>query len=590
MTDVIRLPETDVVVVGLGWTGSIMARELTRAGLNVIALERGRDHKPGDDMALPGIRDELRYSVRCETMWDLSTGTLTFRNDGKQTALPMRRLGAFLPGEGVGGSGLHWGGLHWRFLPADFRMRSHIAERYGADFIPHDMTLQDWPLSYDELEPFYTHFDKICAVSGQAGNVRGHKLKGGNPFEGPRSEPYPNRPLTPTLAQTMFSQAATALGHHPFPMPASNSSAPYRNPEGLTIGACQYCGFCNRLGCESNAKASPNICILPALREDARFTLRTHAFVERILYDDKERKARGVVYTDMRTGKRYEQPARIVILAGYVFSNVHLMLLSGIGEPYDPKTGKGQVGRNYCYQLESSALAFFEGKEFNPFMAAACSLGTIDDFNGANLDHKALGFIGGGFIDAGASGLPISGRRLPPGSPRWGEGWKQAASKWYRSTMRFGCDGAGHPSRGNYLDLDPTYKDALGRPLLRMTYTDTENDLKQSDYLLSVAVKLARQMGADHIVPNPKPRRFSIVPYQSTHNAGGTIMGSSPADSVVNRYLQSWDADNLFIMGASVFPHQPSYNPTGTIGALAYWAAKAITTRYLKSEGPLVDA
>jgi gluconate 2-dehydrogenase alpha chain len=585
-----RLKEVDAVVIGMGWTGAILARELTKAGLTVVGLERGRDQIPGEDMTLPSIRDELRYAVRNETMWDTSISTLTFRNDSSQTALPMRRLGAFLPGEGVGGSGMHWGGLHWRYLPTDFAMRSRVTERYGAGRIPDYMSLQDWPVSYAELEPYYTHFDKICAVSGQAGNLRGRTIAGGNPFEGPRSEEYPNKPLQTTLVQEMMRKAAGESGYHPFPMPISNASAPYVNPEGLTIGACQYCGFCNRLGCESNAKASPNICILPKLRADPRFTLRTHAFADRILYDKAAHKARGVTFTDMRSGQQYEQPAGIVILASYAFNNTHMMLLSGIGEAYDPVSGRGHVGRNYTYQAEAGAWAFFEGKEFNPYIAASGSQVVIDDFNGDNFDHAKHDFIGGGFIGASAGALPIASRRLPEGTPRWGSEWKAATARWYRSTMRFGIDGAGSPSRANYLDLDPTYKDALGRPLLRMTFNDTENDLRQIDFLTGIAEGLAKRMKPDHVLVHAKARKSSIVPYQSTHNAGGTIMGSSPGDSVVNRYLQSWDADNLFVMGASVFPHQGGYNPTGTVGALAYWSANAIVSSYLKAPGPLVHA
>ncbi len=583
-----RLKEVDAVVIGMGWTGAIMARELTRAGLKVIGLERGRDQTPAEDFTLPGLRDELKYAVRLATMWDTSNSTLTFRNTSAQTALPMRRLGAFLPGEGVGGSGVHWGGLHWRYLPNDFRARSHITERYGAKMIDDGLTIQDWPVSYQELEPYYTHFDKMCAVSGKAGNIGGRKIDGGNIFEGPRSEEYPNRPLHASAAQEMFTAATQGLGYHPFPMPIANSSAPYRNPEGLTIGACQYCGFCNRTGCESNAKASANIAIMPVLRKDPNFTLRTHAFVDRIIYDKQARKARAVIYTDMRTGEEFEQPASLVILAGYVFTNVQILLLSGIGIPYDPMSGHGQVGRNYAYQVETGGTAFFAGKELNPFMSASGNLGVIDDFNSDNFDHSRLGFIGGGFIAAGAGGLPIGGRQLPEGTPRWGAQWKRETAKWYRSAMRFATEGSGHAHRSNYLDLDPTWKDALGRPLIRMTYTDTENDLKQSDYLLGVVEKIARSMNPDHLVLHRKPRRFSVVPYQSTHNTGGTIMGSNPSNSVVNRYLQSWHADNLFVMGASVFPQQHGYNPTGTVGALAYWSANAITTRYLHNPGALV--
>jgi len=185
---VTRLKDVDAVTVGLGWTGAIMARELTKAGMNVVSLERGPDRVPGEDFILPTVRDEVRYGQRLELMMDNSIDTLTFRNFGNERALPIRRIGAFLPGEGVGGSGIHWGALHWRNLPSDFRIRSAITERYGAKAIPNDMTIQDWPVSYDEIEPFYDKFDKICGVSGQAGNVRGKKIDGGNIFEGPRAE------------------------------------------------------------------------------------------------------------------------------------------------------------------------------------------------------------------------------------------------------------------------------------------------------------------------------------------------------------------------------------------------------------------
>src|SRR6202030_1283508 len=190
-----RLKDVDAVVVGMGFSGAILARELTKAGLNVVGLERGADRNPAEEFALTRLRDELRYVVRLELMQDNSTDTITFRNEPDELALPIRRFGAFLPGEGVGGSGIHWGGLHWRFLPSDFRIRSVLIERYGAKAIPEGMTIQDWPVTYGELEPHYDHFDKLGGVSGKAGNLRGNVVAGGNPFEGPRSDDYPNKPI-----------------------------------------------------------------------------------------------------------------------------------------------------------------------------------------------------------------------------------------------------------------------------------------------------------------------------------------------------------------------------------------------------------
>lgn len=586
-----RLKEVDAVMVGMGWTGSILARELTKAGLNVVGLERGPDRTPGANFTMPSIRDELRYARRGELIQDASLDTVTFRHFAGEEALPMRRWGAFSPGEGVGGAGLHWTGHHWRFLPSDFVLKSQTLARYGRAVIPDYMTIEDWGVTYDELEPHFDRFDKLCGVSGKAGNLRGQIMPGGNPFEGQRSNEYPNKPLKQSLAGEIFEQAAKKFGYHTFPLPASNASAPYINSEGLHIGACQYCGQCVFYGCEANAKASPNICVMPVLQADPKFELRTRAYASRLIYDRAGKKVTGVIYVDMRTGEEYEQPAGLVALCGYVFSNTQFMLLAGIGEPYDVTTGKGAIGRNYCYQTQAGTDAFFEDKFFNPFMQAGGSHTGIDDFNGDNFDHSGLGFLGGGYISCTTGGTqPIGARTMPRGSPSWGEGFKPSLTKWYGRSVRFATQGCGHASRANFLDLDPTYKDVLGRPLIRMTYNDTEDAQKMSTYLLARIKEIADAMRPTQVVQRPRPKLFHTVPGQSTHNTGGTIMGTDPKTTAVNRYLQAWDAHNLFVMGASVFPQNAGYNPTGTVGALAYWSANAITTQYLKSPGPLVQA
>jgi len=589
----ITLKETDAVVIGMGWTGSILARELTKAGLNVVGLERGAKRTPRDNFTIPAVRDDLKYAVRQELFQDTQLETVTVRHSPSETALPMRRLGSFLPGTDLGGAGSHWNGMTWRWLPTDHKLRSHVTERYGKNAIPEEMTIEDFPVSYDELEPFYDKFEKLCGVSGKAGNLRGTKIDGGNVFEGPRQNEYPNPPLTRSMAGDIMDKAARSLGYHPFPCPSSNASEPYTNPEGMTLGACEYCGHCERFGCEANAKASPNVCILPALLADQKFELRTYAQVKELVYDKAARKVRAVRYLDTRSGEEYEQPAGLVILGAYVFNNVLLMLTAGIGEPYDYKTGKGAVGKNYCYQVSgNSVTVFFADKEINPFMAAGAHGVLIDDFNGDNFDHGGLGFLGGAWIQAGpTNGRPILTRPVPPGTPRWGREWKQATAKWYNHAFNIGASGCNYAHRENYLDLDPTYRDAFGRPLIRMSYNFRDNDYKLAEYLGGVLGRLGHAMNPT-IMSDPAVKRgdYSVVPYQSTHNTGGTMSGADPQTSAVNRYLQAWDADNLFVMGASVFPQNASYNPTGVVGALAYWSAHAITTQYLKSPGPLVHA
>ena len=145
------------------------------------------------------------------------------------------------------------------------------------------------------------------------------------------------------------------------------------------------------------------------------------------------------------------------------------------------------------------------------------------------------------------------------------------------------------PNRYHYYDLDPTYKNAFGQPLMRLTYNFTENDFKTRDFTSQKAYEIGKSLNPTHLSePDRRRQDFSLVPYQSTHNTGGTIMGADRRSSAVNKYLQSWDVPNVFVIGASVFPHNSAYNPTGPVGALTYWAADAIKNRYIKRPGLLV--
>jgi gluconate 2-dehydrogenase alpha chain len=249
------------------------------------------------------------------------------------------------------------------------------------------------------------------------------------------------------------------------------------------------------------------------------------------------------------------------------------------------------VGRNYAYQTMSSVNVFFDDKIINPFIGAGALATVIDDFNGDNFDHSGLGFIGGAYI-AGmvTGGRPIEMIYTPQGTPAWGLEWKHAAAKNYLRSFSLSIHGSCMSARGNYLDLDPTYRDIHGRPMLRMTFDFTGNDHKMSDYLTDRAAEVARAMNPREIKLNRRTGPWSVVPYQTTHNTGGAIMGDNPTNSVVNKYLQTWDVPNVFSMGAGAFPQNAGYNPTATLAALAYMSADAIKSQYLKSPGPLVRA
>jgi len=333
-----KLKSVDIVIVGLGWTGGILAKELADTNLSIVVLERGAPRDTNPDFMYPTVHDELRYAQRHELMQNVSRETLTFRNNASETALPMRQLGSFLPGEGVGGAGVHWNGVTWRWLPWDHEPLRHTLARYGGGAIPPDMNLQDWGVSYDELEPYYDKFEYLCGSSGKAGNLGGKKIAGGNVFEGPRQREYPNPPMLQTQAGALFEKAAKSLGYHPFPQPSSNASQPYVNPDGVAFGACHYCGYCERFGCEANAKASPHFTVIPLAAKKSNVEIRTNARVLKVNLDAAKKRAESVTYIDA-SGREFEQPGNLVILAAYALGNVHLMLWSGIGRPYDPVTG-----------------------------------------------------------------------------------------------------------------------------------------------------------------------------------------------------------------------------------------------------------
>ncbi len=564
------LPHRTVVIVGGGVAAGLTARQLTAQGIEVVVLERGGDHLDSAAAKLPTQRDELRWDVRAGLIQDPAVETYAWRHHRNEESVPLRRLTTFLPGTGVGGAGNHWGGQSWRWAEYDTQLRTRLESRYGKSAIPADMSVQDWGVSYAELEPHYDLFERLFGVGGQAGNLRGRILPGGNPFEAPRQNDFPQPAVETTEAGVLFTAGAARFGYKAFRSPAAISAGSYTNPDGMRMGACQYCGHCDRFICEASAKATPELLLYPLLEKRPHFELRRFCQVLKVDFDPAAGRVRAVEYLDVQTGEAYRQPADIVVLAAFVMSNAKLLLTSGIGRPYRPEDGTGVVGRNFCYQVTTGVSLFVKDRWLNPFLSGGGTASVVEEFNDDNFDHTGLGFMGGAFLASAISGRPIGSRRLPPGTPRWGSAWKQANADWYAHAFTIGVQGSCYPHRENFLDLDPDYTDPYGQPLVRITFDLQENERRMSAYVTAKAAEIARSMGADHLGPaDPASRPYDTRPYQSTHIVGGTVMGADPATSVVSPHLQHWDAENLFVAGASVFPHNSGHNPTELVGALA---------------------
>jgi gluconate 2-dehydrogenase alpha chain len=582
--------KVDVVTVGGGFVAGIVAHFATQAGLEVVSLEQGPWLTTGGDFS--HNHDELRYNQRRELMVDLSRETWTWRPSPKDRALPMRQYGSFNPHQGVGGAAIHWAAQNWRFFPSDFEYRTHHIERYGADKLPLGNRIRDWGITWDEIEPYYDAYEYDVGVSGTVGNLKGQIMDGGNPFEGPRSRDYPQPSLTKSLIADKFTAATKELGYHPFPQPSGILSEPYKDLAGNTRGSCLYCGFCTRFGCEVAAKSNSFVTHMPAALATGKYEIRTNSYVYKIETDNTG-KATGVSYIDS-SGRSQFQEADIVLVSAFQLMNVRLLLLSsspqhasGIGND------RGLVGTNYTYQLGGGGSSgLFPGERLNQFMGNGSMAAVIHDFNADNFDHSDLDFIGGGSISAGG------GERNPVGSvggvagangESWGAGWKEALRTNWDSSAGVGLQGESLPYDDQFCDLDPTYRDRYGFPLLRITFDWHQNDYNLVRYLSVKMKEMLEKMGAKNIRTQEELTPYSIAPYQSTHTTGGAIMGTDPSNSVVNRYGQVWDTPNVFVVGASEFPQNAGMNPTGTVGALAYLAADGLVNKYIKDPGKIIS-
>jgi gluconate 2-dehydrogenase alpha chain len=585
------LPNADVVIVGGGWTGLLMAKELgSRTSASVVVLERGGQRKTTDYF---NTMDELENYVHLRMIQDFSSETVTLRHNDRQKALPLRQAGPFLPGVGTGGAGEHWGAVCDRMSPDSFELFSKTVEKYGSKKLPEDHAIQDWGVTYDEIEPFYARVEKLIGACGKAGNINGKKIDGGNVFEGWRSSEYPLPPTKIPYFSALFDDAAKKLGYHPYPSPAATLSAPYVNPDGVARPGCTYCGFCERYGCMIGAKAQPTNTLMPVIAKHKNVSVRNGAWVRRVVFDKTggNAKSRGVTYVE--SGQEFFQPAALVVLASWTLNNTRLLLLSGVGEPYNPSTGTGTVGRNLTHQVSfSPVLAFFE-KPLNKFMGSGAAGVLIGDFSGHVLDHTQLPFIRGGTLQAPSHGYgPLGTFGAVPKSveTKWGSAWKKAAIYYYDRAGRFSFQGEHLAYRGNFMDLDPTYTDRNGDPLLRMTLDWRENERRMADFAIAKSIEIVRAMGVTDFTPSRGLGSYDARVYQSSHLQGGTIMGKSPETSVVNPYLQHWQLSNLFILGGSTFPQSSSARPTLAMLALTCRAADALVDRYLKAPGPLAGS
>ncbi|MEZ5286097.1 MAG: GMC family oxidoreductase [Vicinamibacterales bacterium] len=551
------LETRDVAIVGLGAAGGIAALPLAEAGLDVVGLEAGtwltrRDFAP----------DEIRNNVRSwpQAVQKANHEVPTHR---PRPDAPTTRASSHPMMNAVGGTMLHYWAQSWRLNPWDFRVVSETTRRYGRSRIPAGSTVEDWPFGYDELEPWYDKVEWETGVSGRAGNVQGRLDPHGNVFEGPRQRDYPMPPLRGTGFTDLMAAAARGLGWRPFPGPAQINSRQFQGR-----APCAYHGFCNRGGCHVDAKNSTHLTTIPRAMETKRFTVVTRAHVVGLDVDAGGRVSAVRYVTD---GEEFVQPAKVVLLAGYVYENVRLLLLSkSRAFPNGLSNNGGQVGRHYFSHAQGGGVSALFPFDLNTWYGLPAQGTAVDDFADDNFDHGGLDFIGGGNLWVYSDRRPISAASMSTfgRAPSWGSAWKAFIRQHADRVNTAYLQKTTLPYESNYLDLDPDVTDPLGQPVLRITADYQANERAINDYVQDRMEHWYRAAGAVEV---QRGNLGSMGP--TTHAFGGTRMGDDRETNVVDRWGFSHEVPNLGVLGGSVMGTSGARNPTLTIQALAWRTA-----------------
>jgi len=538
------MKKVNAVVIGAGAGGGVVAKELSTGGLSVVLLERGK-WLTANDCRKDDLRNQ-RSSILGNSAGPEDEGNPRVVVDlqGRERVVAPSQGGYSNNAACVGGGTLTYGAMAWRFLPKDFRMKSTYGALEGS-------TLDDWPISYDDLEPYYEKAEWEIGVSGDDSN---------NIFKGPRRKPLPMPPLPPEREHGILQAGAEKLKLHPFHIPMLRNSIPYNGR-----AACMRCRWCVGFACEVNAKCGTQNTVVPTALATGNCELRTGAMVKEIQLDEQGR-ATGVTYFDS-DGHLQEQPADIVIVAACAIESARLLLNSkhrlhpnGLGNRND------WVGRNLQGHTYTGAIGYFEQTIYDD-VGPGSSI-AVCDYN-----HGTPGLRGGGALCNEFIRLPIQFLGfMPPGIPRWGKAHKDAMRKFYTHTIAVQGPTQEMPFFDSRVQVDANVKDKWGIPVARLSGDKHPHTLEIGRAMADRAADWLRASGAVEVWKKLPGRGTS----GGQHQAGTCRMGNDPKTSVVNRNCQIHDVDNVFVADGSVHVTNGGFNPVLTIMANAYRVSEHI--------------
>ena len=579
------MAKPSVIIVGSGAGGSVAAWELARTGHEVLILEKGRNLIPGLGGRGPLGSRFGNDEVKAGRWFENQDPVLEPRASRSQEEAAQGVVHSFLGDVNdlpttVGGGTVHWDAKTPRFWRQDFKGRS----LYGP--MP-DANVADWPLTYDELAPFYDEVERRLGVQGDVGRMPASTLA-----QAPRSHPFPMPPNPPMYAGTLLAEGAASLGYSAYPFPMAVNSRTYDGRP-----ACNSCGFCSGFGCPINARGGAAVSFLHgALRHGAK--LKSRCFVDRVDVSRNGRRVRGVSYLDTG-GRRRTERADVVVLAGSAIETARLLLLSasamhahGLGNRSD------QVGRNLMFHYFTLGVTLFE-ENVHAWRGPSTTF-TMDDFvgpvTGAPAQSAGLPYLKGGICEVGAGLLLLQEAQLYAGIPNgWGTRFKSllrglALREHLAAIQLVGED---MPQEQNRVDLHPRLRDAYGVPIPRITHSSHQFEKTASQYyapkLAAVCQAAPGSIGGGlTAVPLAPGGPGSDIegPNSTAHIMGTARMGTDPRSSVANRFGRVHELENLYLGDGSVFVSSGGFNPTLTIMALSLRMARHLGGGH-PARGPL---
>jgi len=531
----------NAVVIGAGAAGGIVAKELAEAGLSVVRLERGKWYTAFDCR-----KDDLR-NQRTSVLGN-AFGPDDERNPRVAVDLKGRAHLVRASGPGysnnaacVGGGTQSYGAMAWRYMERDFRMRSTYGQVAGS-------TLEDWPISYTDLEPYYEKAEWEIGVSGDDSE---------NPFRAPRHKPLPMPPLAPNREFEILYPAAKRLGLHPFHIPMLRNSVPYNGR-----GPCMRCRWCVGFACEVNAKGGTQNTVIPKALTTGNCELRTECMTRQILTDGRGR-ATGVEYFDAHD-RLHQQDADLVVVSSAAVESARLLLNSkstlfphGLGNRYD------WVGRNFQGHSYTGAFGIMPADIYDDLGPGASI--AVCDYN-----HGNAGLAGGAMLANEFIRLPYQFvGMLPADVPKWGQAHKNFMRSFYRRAIAVQGPTQEMPMFSARVEVDTAVHDYWGIPVPRLSGDKHPHTIEIGAFAAAKAEAWLKEAGAVRTWKRLAGPGFT----GGQHQAGTCRMGDDPKTSVVNRYCQAHEIDNLFVIDGSVHVTNGGFNPALTIMANAYRAS-----------------